>query len=176
MNKARQTVIIQNANMTLVEIRQLEINYFIYFFGSFGIQSAVLAGQLVLNTGQTPNYDCSSGCTSLCYTIYFISIAVGTSFCMICLLMSVFIRVFAQGLSIRGPPGSMITAVQGMFEEQSRVIAYIIGGVVSFSVWMFALNYRVLDFMWALICSGIVFLSACYTYRCALRIYNRFKF
>ena len=44
MNQANQKVVVQNANMRLIAIRQAEVAYFSNFFGNFGTQAAIMLG------------------------------------------------------------------------------------------------------------------------------------
>jgi hypothetical protein len=52
MNQANQKAVVQEANMTLVSIRQAEISYFSSFFSNFGTQSAVLIGCTIVCISQ----------------------------------------------------------------------------------------------------------------------------
>eukprot|EP01036_Dinobryon_divergens_P026925 gene26924-35622_t len=57
MNQANQKAVVQEANMTLVSIRQAEISYFSSFFSNFGTQSAVLIGCTIVCISQLPTWD-----------------------------------------------------------------------------------------------------------------------
>jgi hypothetical protein len=55
MNQANQKVVAQNANMTLVAIRQAEISYFADFFGNYGTQAALMIGFICGSISQVRN-------------------------------------------------------------------------------------------------------------------------
>lgn len=122
MYQANQEVVNQNTNIALVNIRQTEINYFTSFFSSFGTQCFFLTAILAGSVSQTPSFDCASGCNYLWQFIYNVSVSISMSFTALCLLNSVFISIYGQGLAIRGETGSMINAMHGMIAEQARVV------------------------------------------------------
>lgn len=62
------------------------------------------------------------GCDRGFKTFFWLSSAFSISFSMHCLLLGSMVIVFAPGLAIRGPLGSMVRAVDGMIEIQSEMM------------------------------------------------------
>jgi hypothetical protein len=175
MYQANQAALNQQTNISLVDIRQQEINYFASFFSSFGIQCFFLCGILAGSVSQTPSFNCAENCSYFWQYLYNISCSSCIAVTAIELLIAVFISVYAQGLAIRGKEGSMISSVLGMISEQERVVQYFAVSVVLFQTQLFAMFFIVADQTWAIICGIIILMITYYMYRSALRIYNVFK-
>jgi hypothetical protein len=175
MNQANQQVVNQQANITLVAIRQAEITYFSSFFSSFGTQCFLLAGILAGSVSQTPAFECATNCVYYWQFIYNICVAISMGLTCMVLLATVFISVFGQGLAIRGPPGSMIQTVHGMVAEQHSIVFLFAWVVVSFQAQFLAMFFIVMEWEWALGCAVLLVIIGYYTYFCSMRIYNRFK-
>ena len=174
MLKANQDAVIQEANIQLVNIRYAEIQYFTDFFTNFGTQCFLLAGFICGAVSQTPGYD--ANCNYFWVFMYNIASAACVALATLGLLISVFISVFGQGLAIRGPPGSMIKAIEGMVIEQHNAVALFLGAVISYILQEIGMFWIMMDQPNAIICSIIVAVFAVYTYNVSLRIYNRFYF
>jgi hypothetical protein len=175
MIQARQQVVAQEANIALIAIRQAEITYFSTFFSSFGTQCFLLAGILAGSVSQTPGFECATRCIYFWQIFYNVSVSICLGLTCLVLLAAVFISVFGQGLAIRGPPGSMINTVQGMIAEQQRIVTLFCWVVLSYMTQLVGMYFIVMDWEIATVCAGITGLSTYYTYFCAIRIYNRFK-
>lgn len=174
MFKASQQAVIQNANIQLVGIRYAEIKYFADFFNNFGTQCFLLAGFICGAVSQTPAFD--APCDYFWKVTYNISSAVCVALTTLGLLISVFISVFGQGLAIRGPPGSMVKAVEGMVIEQHNAVAIFVGGAISFVIQEIGMCFVMMDYWPAIVSSILLFLAGLYTYHISVRIYNRFRF
>ena len=190
MNKAHQEKLAHEVNMTLIQIRQIEVNYFNDFFGNFGIQSGVLLAVLLANVGGLVGSNVSGaqddstgmdlvagGIGSKVYPYLFfygtsVSVVVGMHIMICCILCS----VFGQGLALRGPIGSMVTAVSGMVEEQRSIINFFGILCISFTVSTIGMFGCVLDETNAACCATIMTLGMYMWYHYALRIYNRFYY
>lgn len=174
MQKANQDAVLQQANIQLVNIRYAEIQYFTDFFTNFGTQCFLLAGFICGAVSQTPAYD--ADCNYFWQFLYNISSALCVAFATLGLLMSVFISVFGQGLAIRGPPGSMIKAIEGMVEEQHNAVALFVGAAVCYVLQEIGMYFVMMDQPNAIACAIFTFGGMIYTYNVSLRIYNRFYF
>jgi hypothetical protein len=174
MYKASHEAVIQQANIQLVGIRYAEIQYFTQFFTTFGTQCFLLAGFICGAVSQTPAFGAT--CHYFWQILYNISSASCISFATMGLLISVFISVFGQGLAIRGPPGSMIKAIEGMVVEQHHAVALFVGAAISYVLQEIGMFFVMMDTLGAVISSVFVILVAMYTYNAAVRIYNRFYF
>jgi hypothetical protein len=177
MNKANQKVLNQFANISLIGIRQAEINYFSSFFGIFGFQCFFLTGIMAGSVSQRTSWTCYyENCPNHWTAVYNISVAMAMSLTAICLLICVFINVFAQGLAIRGQEGSMINALTGMIAEQRKIVRIFILAVFFFQLQMLATFVVLMDHLFGIISAVCLFVIGLWTYRSSLRIYNRFKF
>ena len=129
MLKAQQTAAIQNLNINLINIRLAEIQYFTNFFSSFAFQGTVIHLNIInesnnffilftLNVGslvasfivnfaaQIPSL--SSNMDVSWNYIYGIGTAIAFGAAMDVLISCSLISVYAQGLALRGPVGSMV--------------------------------------------------------------------
>ncbi len=174
MYKASHEAVIQQANIQLVGIRYAEIQYFTQFFTTFGTQCFLLAGFICGAVSQTPAFGAS--CAYFWQILYNISSASCIAFATMGLLISVFISVFGQGLAIRGPPGSMIKAIEGMVIEQHHAVALFVGAAISYVLQMIGMFFVMMDYWGAIASSVFVGCISIYTYNAAVRIYNRFHF
>jgi len=175
MNQANQQVVNQNANITLISIRQAEITYFSTFFSNFGTQCFLLAGILAGSISQTPGFECVTDCVFFWQIFYNVSAATCLALTCLVLLAAVFISVFGQGLAIRGPTGSMIQTIQGMVAEQQNVVRLFACVVITFMMQLVGMYFIVMEWEWATVCAVITGCGTYYTYYCAVRIFNRFK-
>eukprot|EP00601_Ochromonadales_sp_CCMP2298_P007703 CAMPEP_0173194758 /NCGR_PEP_ID=MMETSP1141-20130122/14681_1 /TAXON_ID=483371 /ORGANISM="non described non described, Strain CCMP2298" /LENGTH=277 /DNA_ID=CAMNT_0014119219 /DNA_START=244 /DNA_END=1074 /DNA_ORIENTATION=+ len=175
MFRAEHKALVQTANIGLVNIRNIELTYFLDFFLNFGTQATLLAGLITGAISQTPAI--TADCPYVWKFIYFVGSAVVLALAVHMLLCTVFIVIFGEGQALRGPEGSMVTAIAGMIEEQNRV-------VWTFSVAIFfyvafqgvGMYFVVMDPWVAGVCSVGVLLALWGTYLAAVRIYNRFRF
>lgn len=120
MLQAQQRQVVQTANINLISLRQAEVDYFASFFNSFGTQTAILAA-MSINTATNIfglNADCNIFFVYMCW----IGTTLACIACLRLLLGVTFISIYAQGLALRGPLGSMAVAVEGMIDEQEGVV------------------------------------------------------
>lgn len=172
MYQANQKAVIQNANINLVGIRQSEIQYYAQFFTNFGTQSFLLAGFLAGSISQTPTLEYT--CDYFWIVLYNTSVALCLAITCHVLIATVFLVVYGQGLAIRGPIGSMVKVVEGMVQEQHKIVGYFCASIVTFSLSMMGMYFIMMDETYAILSTVIACLGGMYTYHCALRIYNRF--
>ena len=182
MQKAELELKLQEANIQLVQIRQAEIDYFTTYFFAFSIQCGLIISccvqgytsieQTQVQEGYTPTF--SNYMAS--FKVYWILTAFTMGFAIQCLLMTVFIVVYAPGLALRGGPGSMEKAVLGMRIEQTTILWVYTATMCSFtlmtlaSYWVSMLDECALP---ATIISACFFV---YTSQTCLRVYNRFYY
>lgn len=174
MYKASHEAVIQQANIQLVGIRYAEIQYFTQFFTTFGTQCFLLAGFICGAVSQTPAF--GANCNYFWQILYNIASASCIALATMGLLVSVFISVFGQGLAIRGPPGSMIKAIEGMVVEQHNAVALFVGAAISYVLQEIGMFFVMMDYWGAIASSVFVACISFYTYNVAVRIYNRFHF
>lgn len=175
MNQANQQAVIQSANMNLVQIRQIELDYFSSFFTSFGTQTALMIGFIVGSLSQVPGVDNPSGCHYFWIVLYWLTSAACVSSAIHCLVCTIFLEVFGQGLALRGPLGSMVRAVEGMIVEQKAIVLGFIFTIFMFGLQCIGMYWIMMDQTCAIIASIITFIAIFFWYQYALRLYNRFN-
>ncbi|KAJ1411624.1 hypothetical protein B484DRAFT_402570 [Ochromonadaceae sp. CCMP2298] len=175
MNRAHQQALSQEANMALVQIRNVEINYFTSFFLNFGTQAAALVGAITGSLSQTPAL--LSPADYVWKFTYFTSAAMVVALSTHLMVVTVYIAVFGEGLALRGPEGAMVQTIDGMVEEQ-RLVAYIfILDVFFFVLQEVGMFFNVMSpyhSFWAYFNSAFVLLMLAATFASARRIYLRF--
>ena len=165
--------------MNLISIRKSEISYFANFFTTFSIQSALIVGTIVSTISQTPvqhvHPDLETTAPPFFRYVYFIATALSFVCAMNGLLSTIFINIFGLGLALRGPPGSMVRAVEGMVEEQLQVLISFVVTIVFFMLMTVGMFFEVMNETIAPVASVIIMCSMGITYHFSLRIYNRFQ-
>ena len=124
MIKAEQSTLLQKANIRVVNIRNLEMTYYMNTYNNLSIQSGLVAGFVLqvltnLNLSQAQK----NAFTSIASAIFWILSALVVSSSLHCCLTSMLCNVYAPGLALRGPAGSMVKAVDGMIEEQTVILS-----------------------------------------------------
>jgi hypothetical protein len=175
MNQAQQKALIQETNMSLINIRSIELNYFSAFFSSFGTQCALMIGFIVGSLSQVPGLENPPGCWYGFIVLYWVSSAITLAAGVHGLVCSVFVQVFGQGLGLRGPLGSMVRAVEGMVEEQENIVQTFIIAVFSFGFQCIGMYFIMMDWVSATVTSVITLLGIILWYNYSLRLYNRFS-
>lgn len=172
MIQAGQKAVFQQTNVALTQIRQVEIQYFSDFFTNFGTQCILLAGFICGSISQTPAYN--APCNYFWQITYNLGAAGCVAFSVQAMIGSVFISVFGQGVALRGPLGSMVKTVEGMVQEQHNAVILFVLAVTCFVIQEIGMCWVMMDWPFATLCTVLIILYSMFTYRSALRIYNRF--
>eukprot|EP00981_Chlorochromonas_danica_P010730 scaffold3349_cov165-Ochromonas_danica.AAC.8 len=90
------------------------------------------------------------------------------------LLGSFYINVYGEGLAIRGPPGSVVKAIDGMIQEQQNAVILFVGSMITFVLQQVGMCWLMMDQANAIASTVILLGGMIYTYRVATRIFNRF--
>jgi hypothetical protein len=175
MNQANQKAVVQEANMNLVEIRNVELDYFSTFYSNFATQAALMIGFIVGSLSQVPTIDNPSGAPYFFVVLYNITSATTLASAIHSLVCAVFVQVFGQGLGLRGPLGSMIISIEGMVVEQQQILVSFIITVSSFGLQCIGMYWIMMDQTNAIIATVITGLAMIVWYRYSLRLYNRFS-
>ena len=122
MNKANQQLVVSTTNGFLASIRSIEIGYFTTFFGSFGTLSALFVGLVIQNLSQIPAQTAYEFNYAPKGWVIIYSICTAVAFCAAVhmTIVSGFLNVFGQHLALRGPPGSMVKAIDGLVSTLLR--------------------------------------------------------
>jgi hypothetical protein len=174
MYQANHDAIVQNLNYDLVMLRQNEVLYFVNFFSTFGTQAALMAGFLAASISQVPGLEVD--CHYAFKQTYWISTSIGFVGALHVLICTVFLAVYGQGLALRGPVGSMMTAVEGMVYEQEQVVGCFIFTVVFFTISTVATFFIMVPIEAAIVCTILMLFGIYAWYHYVLRIYNRFQY
>lgn len=190
MNRANQEKLAHDVNMTLIQIRAAEVSYFNDFFGNFGIQAGILISLVLANVAGIAGSNVSGmedgmsgmdlraggiGSPVFAYLFFYgsvVSFVLGTHILICTLLCS----VFGQGLALRGPLGSMVSAVEGMVEEQRSIVNFFGIMMLSFAISIVGMFGCLLDQTNAIMIGIILVVGMYFWYSYALRIYNRFYY
>ena len=160
--------------MNLINIRNIEIEYFRNFFTQFGTQCALMIGLIAGSISQAPGLPNPSHSPYFFLVMYWVGSAGTVATAVHVLVCTVFISVFGQGLAIRGPLGSMITAIEGMIVEQRQVLFFYVVTVIFFAFQSVGLYWVMMDSISAIVSTVLTCIAAVFWYRHSLRIYNRF--
>jgi hypothetical protein len=177
MNRANQQQLVQEANMGLVEIRQQELEYFQYFFSSFGTNSLLMAGFMISSLSQqNPGPDSDSNAPYPSIVFYWVSCALCACTGIYTLCGASVTQIFAQNLAIRGNTGSMVTSLEGMLQEQKRIIWSFLVTSVLFMCQADGMFWFRMDLVSSFVTSAVLAFFMLLTYHQLLRIYNRFNY
>ncbi len=173
MIKASQEALVHQAKRDLIIIQRKELQYFSEISGRFGLQGALFAGFL-LDVFCNVNTIDSDG-NLIWKWIYWLSFPIVITFSLAVTLGSTFSKVFAPGLALRGPSGSMIRALEGLVLETNGIFVLFFWMIVLFQIFSLSLSFVIMSENCAIVCS-IIFAFGVYLwyYQC-LRIFNRFK-
>lgn len=124
MQRVNQQLLLQQTNVGLLNIRQLEQQYYGSFYQSFGSQAALIGGftygvmtQVARNgaaTGSNAESVADGGVGATGFTailnIYWLTAALCMAAASHCLFVTMLLQVLGPGLALFGPLGSMIPA------------------------------------------------------------------
>eukprot|EP00600_Ochromonadales_sp_CCMP1393_P007076 CAMPEP_0174963442 /NCGR_PEP_ID=MMETSP0004_2-20121128/5332_1 /TAXON_ID=420556 /ORGANISM="Ochromonas sp., Strain CCMP1393" /LENGTH=468 /DNA_ID=CAMNT_0016212067 /DNA_START=119 /DNA_END=1525 /DNA_ORIENTATION=- len=175
MIRAQQRAVVQEANINLVNIRSAEVDYFRTFFNQFGTQCALMIGFIAGAVSQVPALANPSHSPYFWIVMYWIGSAGTVAAATHVLVSTVFISVFGQGLAIRGPIGSMISAIDGMIIEQQQVLFFFVVTVVFFAFQAIGMYWVMMDSTSAIVSTVITGIAMWFWYTHSLRIFNRFR-
>lgn len=176
MIKAQHDKLLQEANQQILEIRNMEISYYSECFNNFSTQSALIAGFVLqsltnLNLAQAQK----SRVVTWASVFYWISVAVLTATSMHCILCASICNIYAPGLALRGPTGSMVRAVEGMIEEQLHIVRAFMWSIGSFAVAIVMFCWMTMTVDAAIGCTVVMVIASYFWYSHCTSIYNKFK-
>lgn len=175
MFQAQQKQIIQQANQQLISIRSSELDYFMSFFSNLGLNAALGIGYIAQSISQVPGFENPTQTWWGFRFLYWTASAMTLACAAYAMITAVFVSVFAQGLALRGPLGSMVRSIEGMIEEQ-QVIFWSFNSVIFFLAWQqIGMYFIMMDQTSAWICGAITIVAMVSWYWYALHLYNRFS-
>ena len=123
-----------------IALKEKEFNLHHGNFNAVGTQAAVLAGFTVTAFIE---FDCPPETNRVIMFLYYISSIVSLSANILCVANTTFLSVWGTGLAMRGPDGSMVRAVDGMYQLRRNVFSL-------FGVGMMALLVTAIFGSWIL--------------------------
>ena len=123
-----------------IALKEKEFNLHHGNFNAVGTQAAVLAGFTVTAFIE---FDCPPTTNRTIKFLYYISSILSLSANVLCVANTTFLSVWGTGLAMRGPDGSMVRAVDGMYQLRRNVF-------LLFGVGMMALLVTAIFGSWIL--------------------------
>lgn len=123
MNQAQQEQLFQQTNLGLLNIRQLELNYYLQLNLSLGTQAALVGGFVTqVFTQQPRNNTMEKYYVDVWQDVAWITSSACVALCIHVIVCTMCMQVFGPGLALNGPVGSMARACVGMEIEQKQII------------------------------------------------------
>jgi len=160
-----------NLQVSLLKIREKELQFYTQNCIAIGTQAALLSGFAYNGIIQV---DIPEESSDLLKSLYLCVTTAAMGFELIAVLNSTLCSMLGPGLALRGPDGSMHRAVDGLMLEYRLTFVFFTMGLVAFHVS--ALLFAWLEFSWpvalAMTLALIMFIYGMYKY--GMRIYRRF--
>lgn len=160
-----------NLQVSLLKIREKELQFYTQNCIAIGTQAALLSGFAYNGIIQV---DIPTESSDWLKTMYLCVTTAAMGFELIAVLNSTLCSMLGPGLALRGPDGSMHRAVDGLMLEYRLTFLFFTAGLVAFHVS--ALLFAWLEFSWpvalAMTLALLMFIYGMYRYW--LRIYSRF--
>mmetsp|Transcript_51552 Transcript_51552/g.85482 ORF Transcript_51552/g.85482 Transcript_51552/m.85482 type:complete len:295 (+) Transcript_51552:58-942(+) len=160
-----------NLQVSLLKIREKELQFYTQNCIAIGTQAALLSGFAYNGIIQV---DIPTESSNWLKTMYLCVTTAAMGFELIAVLNSTLCSMLGPGLALRGPDGSMHRAVDGLMLEYRLTFLFFTAGLVAFHVS--ALLFAWLEFSWpvalAMTLALLMFIYGMYRYW--LRIYSRF--
>eukprot|EP01039_Chlorochromonas_danica_P006749 gene6749-7459_t len=173
MNRANQLALFQATNQGLLQIRQLELNYYINLNIAFGTQAALIGGFTYGIFTQNQFRDDNSYSETF-QKIYWVTSAGTIAASVHVIITTMLLQVLGPGLALHGPVGSVANACQGMRREQKTIFTAFIVMMVLFSITTTLSFWAVMAFESAVGSTVMFVLAARYWWVYSERIYLRF--
>jgi len=160
-----------NLQVSLLKIREKELQFYTQNCIAIGTQAALLSGFAYNGIIQV---DIPTDSPDWLKTLYLCVTTAAMGFELIAVLNSTLCSMLGPGLALRGPDGSMHRAVDGLMLEYRLTFLFFTAGLLAFHVS--ALLFAWLEFSWpvalAMTLALLMFIYGMYRYW--IRIYSRF--
>jgi hypothetical protein len=173
MNRAHQQALSQQTNQAVLQIRQLEVNYYTTLYGVFGTQG-VLVGGFVYNMFTQNNIRPSNLGVDYIKYVYYVSSAITMASSLHIMFTTMLLQVYGPGLALHGPLGSMARATEGLRAEQEHIVKTFIVMIIAFSVSTMTVFWMIMRLPNAIVSSGMYLMVLRQSYYYCERIYLRF--
>jgi len=160
-----------NLQVSLLKIREKELQFYTQNCIAIGTQAALLSGFAYNGIIQV---DIPEESSDVLKALYLCVTTAAMGFELIAVLNSTLCSMLGPGLALRGPDGSMHRAVDGLMLEYRLTFVFFTMGLVAFHIS--ALLFAWLEFSWpvalAMTLALVMFIWGMYKY--GMRIYRRF--
>lgn len=160
-----------NLQVSLLKIREKELQFYTQNCIAIGTQAALLSGFAYNGIIQV---DIPEESSDVLKSFYLCVTTMAMGFELIAVLNSTLCSMLGPGLALRGPDGSMHRAVDGLMLEYRLTFVFFTLGLIMFHIS--ALLFAWLEFSWpvalAMTLALIMFIWGMYKY--GMRIYRRF--
>mmetsp|Transcript_21833 Transcript_21833/g.51743 ORF Transcript_21833/g.51743 Transcript_21833/m.51743 type:complete len:188 (-) Transcript_21833:81-644(-) len=160
-----------NLQVSLLKIRDKELQFYVGNCIAMGTQSAVLAGFAYNGIIQV---DIPDGANDWLRGAWLVTSCCAMGFEMICLVSTSFCVMFGPGLALRGPDGSMHLAVDGLMLEYRRAALFYGAGMSMFFLSLMLFAWLVFDWHAAVPMMIAMCFGAYDMYHYALRLIGKF--
>lgn len=189
MLRANQQLLLQQTNIGLLNLRQIELNYYTTFYSAFAGQSAILCGFVYSSVTQM-GYGGGVPYTGAIveegtidrahYNYILLFFWLTSAVCIMAALHNIFcstlIVVLGPAKALFGPIGSMSPANESMRDEMQQIVVSYMIMCGSFALSTTASFWVVMGLIPASVCTAITAVACRWWYIYAQRIYNRFYF
>eukprot|EP01033_Poteriospumella_lacustris_P001575 gene1575-1144_t len=175
MFQAQHKQLMHETNVAVVNIRSIELGYFMNFFTNFGVNAAVGFGLIAGSVSQVPGYDNPTGCWYGFIVLYWVTSALTVVSSIFALITEIYVVVYGQGLALRGPSGSMVKAIDGMIDEQKTIFWAFNATLLFLGLQQIGMYFIMMDSTSAWITGALTLVAMFSWYRYGLRLYNRFN-
>lgn len=164
-----QSTLRQNA----IKLKEKEFELHHENFSNVGTQAAVLAGFTV--TGLI-EFQCPPDTHRFLQFCYYMCTIVALCLNLSCVSSTTALSVFGTGLALRGPDGSMVRAVNGMYSERTAIFATFGAGLFATLAAAAFASAIVMTPEAAFCCDIALLVSMQRIYSHGKRIYGKFRF
>ena len=173
MNRAEQLKLQQQTNQELINIRQIQLRYYINLYSTLSIQAVVIGFFCYVDLSQAHiNYNDYKYSKFLFIFYIFESLCIAsTTHVLSC---TVLLQIYGPGLALYGKLGSIAIAIKGMRLEQNQIIISFILMIISFVISVVLSFWFTMEFDAAISSTIIMFISSLFWYSSCERIYLRF--
>mmetsp|Transcript_8900 Transcript_8900/g.14912 ORF Transcript_8900/g.14912 Transcript_8900/m.14912 type:complete len:406 (-) Transcript_8900:419-1636(-) len=160
--------------VSLLAIRERELSLYTENCRSIGTQAALLAG-FAYGGACLASYFFPEDSSDLMRASYLVATTFAMDLNVAALFASTMCTMFGPGLALRGPDGSMEQAVEGLALEYRLIFVIFFLGLLFFYISACLYVIIVLNWLLAILITGIVCLYMYYTLRACKRIYKKFR-
>lgn len=161
-----------NLKVSMLAIREKELNYYTQNCLAVGTQAALLAGFAYSGLTQVAIPQDAEYVLKLSYLL-----VTSTAMCLelVAVMSTTLLSMMGPGLALRGPDGSMHPAVDGMIDEYRAAYLNFLIGLIAFHLSAALFGWLTFDWFVSTFTTASVFASLSLLMRYAMRVHSRFR-